>query len=252
MSAVLFEENNGTAIVTINRPDKLNSIDEETLGILEKTVKKLHQTSVRSVIITGSGDKAFCAGVDVQYLNKLEGDAVGKFVDRIHALLFDVEKIDKPVIAAVNGYCLGGGCELAMSCDLRIASSKAKFGQPEVKLGIIPGAGGTQRMPKLIGISRAKELIFTGRTISAQTALQIGLVNEIVDPTRVLQEALKVAGEINKNSHNAVKNAKLSLNSSSSDAGYKVERVAFVDCFGHKDKKEGMEAFLEKREPNFS
>ncbi len=242
-----------TAIVTLNRPDKLNALDFETLKSFYHTIKKIeHDQDVRCLIITGAGDKAFCAGVDLKDLNSLKDDKdVRKFVDMVHHICFELEKMDKPVIAAVNGYCLGGGCEVAMSCDIRIASDDAMFSQPEVKVGIIPGAGGTQRLPMLVGLAKAKEMIFTGEMINADEALCIGLVNKVVIKEDLLKEAKILASKINGNSHNAVKLVKRVLNGSFKATGYTLERSAFVRCFHHPDQKEGMDAFLKKRKPRF-
>ena len=249
----IVEKENNMAIVTLNRPEKLNVMDFETVKKLTEVFKDLEKdNSVRSVIITGSGDKAFCAGVDLNDLNKLKGEKeINKFVDMVHGLCFSIENLNKPVIAAVNGYCLGGGCELAMSCDIRIASPDARFSQPEVKVGIIPGAGGTQRLPLLIGVARAKEMIFSGEMIGADDAFRVGLVNRVIDKENLLDEAKNLANKINENSHNAVRLAKSVLNKSFKAPGYNLEKEAFAECFNHPDQKEGIGAFLNKKKPKF-
>lgn len=239
-------------IVTLNRPDKLNSIDSDMLKSLSSIIGALEKDrSCRAVIITGSGEKAFCTGADIGYLKSLKSEKdAAAFVDNVHSIFNRIENLDKPVIAAVNGYCLGGGCELAMACDIRIATSNSVFGQPEVKLGILPGGGGTYRLPALIGIGRAKEMIFIGDPISADVALGIGLINRIVDRGSLVKDATSIALRISQNSYNAVKNAKLAVNANAR-RNDEVEKDGFVASFNHPDRKEGIDAFIKHHKPEF-
>ncbi|MDE1767852.1 MAG: enoyl-CoA hydratase/isomerase family protein [Candidatus Micrarchaeota archaeon] len=238
------------ATITLNRPDKLNSIDGDMIDDFESIVELLNKDSCRAVIITGAGERAFCAGADINYLSSLKNEKdAGLFVDRVHSIFNSIEELDKPVIAAINGYCLGGGCELALACDIRIASPNSVFGQPEVRLGIIPGGGGTYRLTNLVGIGNAKELIMSGDTINASEAYRIGLLNKIVDGN-VLSSAKALAMRINQNSHNAVKNAKSAINANAK-INDKAEKDAFLSSFSHPDRREGVSAFLERSKPDF-
>ncbi|MDE1860540.1 MAG: enoyl-CoA hydratase/isomerase family protein [Candidatus Micrarchaeota archaeon] len=249
---ILVKSEGPVAVITLNRPDKLNSIDRDMLQSLSAAVDAVAKDkSCRAVIITGSGNKSFCTGADINYLSSLktERDAA-RFVDKVHSVFDRIEGMGKPVIAAVNGYCLGGGCELAMACDIRIATPDSMFGQPEVKLGILPGGGGTYRLPALIGIGRAKEMILAGDTISADTAMKIGLVNRIVASGSVVKEAKSIALKMNQGSYNAVKNAKWAVNANTR-LNNAIEKKGFLACFGHADRKEGISAFLEHRKPRF-
>lgn len=232
-------------IVKINRPKVMNAMNTETAIELEKAMHELNENDrVRVVIITGEG-KAFVAGADIEAMlkfNSLEAREFGKLGQRV---LSYIENMEKPVIAAVNGYALGGGCEIAMACDIRIASEKAVFGQPELKLGIIPGWAGTQRMSRLLGIGKAKELIFTGDTIDAQEALRIGLVNKVVAPEELMDETKKLATKMLGMGPTALKLAKTVINRG--EAGSE----AFGVCFSTTEVKEGINAFLERRKPNW-
>ncbi len=236
-----------TAVVTINRPDKLNSLDADTLESLDRAMADLAADKrCMTVIITGAGDRSFSAGADINYISSLkDGNDAASFVDRVHAVFDRIERMEKPVIAAVNGYCLGGGCELAMACDIRIAANGAVFGQPEVKLGITPGGGGTYRLPALVGIAKAKELIFLGDHISADEALRIGLVNRVVEPGSLMKEARSIAERINQNSPIAVKNAKSAINANAKGNG-SVERSAFVSSFKAPDSKRRISSFIKR------
>jgi enoyl-CoA hydratase len=208
---------------------------------------------VRVVVLTGEG-KAFVAGADIAYMSNLNPDQAKKFSEDGSRLFRKIETLNKVVIAAVNGFALGGGCELAMACDFRIASVKAKFGQPEVGLGIIPGFSGTQRMARLIGLGRAKELIFTGEHIDAQEAYRIGLVNKVTEKENLLEETYIIAEKIKSNSRVAVKYAKESMNrgiETDIETGIAYENNIFGLCFASQDQKEGMNAFMEKRHPDF-
>jgi enoyl-CoA hydratase len=252
---VLLDIENGIAVLTVNRPDKLNALNIETISELSTCLDHIDQDpTVRVLIITGSGEKAFVAGADISEFahfdlengKKLSGDGQKKLFDK-------VEHLTKPVIAAVNGFALGGGLELAMSAHMRIASDNAKLGLPEVSLGVIPGYGGTQRLPQLIGKGRAAEMIFSAQMISAVDAEKFGLVNKVVPQAELLTACKELAGKILKNSPTAIKHAIVSLNAGYTDGinGYQVEIDEFGKCFDSGDFKEGTTAFLEKRKPDF-
>lgn len=252
---IIYEKIGKIAIIKINRPKALNALNTETLTELIDVFTKIEDDEeIGCVILTGEGDKAFVAGADISEMmsfNSLDGK---KFSEIGQNLLFKIENSKKVVIAGVNGYALGGGCELAMACDIRIASEKAKFGQPEVNLGVIPGFGGTQRLPRIVGIGRAKELIFTGDMIDAQEAYRIGLVNKIVSADNLMEEAKKIADKINSKGPIAIKLAKESINQGMQTdivTGCMVERENFSITCSTEDQKEGMKAFLEKRKPEF-
>ncbi|MCM0759471.1 short-chain-enoyl-CoA hydratase [Sporomusa sphaeroides DSM 2875] len=243
-------------MITLNRPKALNALNSELLTELNGLLDEIAQDdSVKVVIITGSGDKAFVAGADIaemQNISPLEGRAFGKFGQ---AIFNKLENIPQPVIAAVNGFALGGGCELAMACDIRIASDKAKFGQPEVGLGIVPGFGGTQRLPRLIGKGRAKELLYTADMINAEEAYRIGLVNRIVAADELLSTAKELAEKIMARAQAAVRLCKAAVNTGMDtdlESGIAYESEVFGLCFATADQKEGMSAFIGKRKPNFS
>ncbi|MEL7636084.1 MULTISPECIES: short-chain-enoyl-CoA hydratase [Sporomusa] len=253
---VLYQTDNGTGMITLNRPKALNALNSELLTELNGLLDEIAQDdSVKVIIITGSGDKAFVAGADIaemQNMSPLEGRAFGKFGQAIFRKL---ENLPQPVIAAVNGFALGGGCELAMACDIRIASEKAKFGQPEVSLGIVPGFGGTQRLPRLIGKSRAKELLYTADMINAEEAYRIGLVNRIVAADALLSTAKELAEKIMARAQAAVQLCKAAVNTGMDtdlESGIAYEAEVFGLCFASADQKEGMSAFIGKRKPNFS
>ena len=251
---VLFEKEGNVAIVKINRPKALNALNSETLNELEQVIQEISKDKeLYAVILTGEG-KAFVAGADIaemRDLNAKEGKNFGILGNRIFR---NLEKLEIPVIAAVNGFALGGGCELAMACDIRIASTKAKFAQPEVGLGITPGFGGTQRLARLVGEGIAKELIYTCDMINAEEALRIGLVNKVVEPDILLEEAKVMANKIAKNAPIAVAQCKSAINRGLQmdiDNAIAFEAEAFGLCFSTEDQKEGMTAFLEKREKSF-
>ncbi len=253
---VLYQTDNGIGMITLNRPKALNALNFELLTELNGLLDEIAQDdSVKVVIITGSGDKAFVAGADIaemQNISPLEGRAFGKFGQ---AIFNKLENIPQPVIAAVNGFALGGGCELAMACDIRIASDKAKFGQPEVGLGIVPGFGGTQRLPRLIGKGRAKELLYTADMINAEEAYRIGLVNRIVAADELLSTAKELAEKIMARAQAAVRLCKAAVNTGMDtdlESGIAYEAEVFGLCFATADQKEGMSAFIGKRKPNFS
>ena len=253
--SVLFQEENGIGIVTINRPKALNALNQEVLVGLGKLLAEIAvDTSVKVVVITGSGDKSFVAGADItemQPLTAIEGREWGKLGQ---AVFSKIEKLPQPVIAAVNGFALGGGCELAMACDIRVASENAKFGQPEVSLGIPPGFGGTQRLPRLVGKGRAKELLYTGDMIDAAEAYRIGLVNKVVASGELMEVAKTMAQKIIARAPIAVQVCKAAVNEGLEmglESGISYEAEVFGLCFATLDQKEGMTAFVEKRKPSF-
>ncbi|MDI9491546.1 MAG: enoyl-CoA hydratase-related protein, partial [Bacillota bacterium] len=243
---VRMEKTDGVGIIRIDRPEAMNSLNEQVLKELDAAVEQAeNDPDVKAVIITGEG-KAFVAGADIAEMQTLDENA-GYAFGRLGQQVFRrIEIMDKVVIAAVNGYALGGGCELAMACDIRIAGEKAKFGQPEVGLGIIPGYSGTQRLPRLVGKGKAMELIVTGAVISAETAEAIGLVNKVVSQDAVLNEALSLAKKIGANAPLAVSYAKKAIREgleiSDMDQAIQVEAVLFGKCFATSDQKEGMTA----------
>lgn len=245
----------GIAIVTIDRQEALNAIDENVLDELDVTFSKIEQDhSIRVVIITGGGDKAFVAGGDIAAMRRmslLEGE---KFVYRGQSVLSKIEDSNKVVIAAINGYALGGGTELALACDLRIASEKAQLGLPEVTIGLYPGWGGTQRLVRLVGKGLAKELVFTGERISAQTAKEMGLVNRVVKHEELMDESIKFARKILANSPIAVFQSKKAINQGSEISqsnALALEAEAWLVNFSTEDRVEGLSAFLEKRKPDY-
>lgn len=244
------------AVVTINRPRQLNALNADVRGEIGRALDDLEDdTSIRAVIITGSGDRAFSAGADIAELEALESAEDGTRHSRAaHELLFRIERYPKPVIMAVNGYALGGGMELAMGGDIILASDNARFGQPEVNLGIIPGFGGTQRLPRLVGRTKALELILTGEQITAQEALRIGLVNHVTAREELLPTAERMAHTIAQKAPLAVTAAKRALYEGlelSSHEGNLLETQYFGESVGTSDRKEGTSAFLEKRKPNW-
>ena len=244
---------NQIGLVTIDRAP-VNALNLELLLELQQVFIELEEDEkVDVVILTGTG-KAFVAGADISEMKSKsagEGKSFGEFGSRVFR---QIETLSKPVIAAVNGFALGGGCELAMCCDIRIASIKGKFGQPEVSLGIIPGFDGTQRLPRLIGRGKAKELIFIGDMITADEAMNIGLVNKVVDHDLLLEEAFSMASRILKNGQTAVRYAKAAINEGVDldfESGSRIESLHFGMCFATEDQTEGMTAFIEKRKPEF-
>ncbi|MGB0788204.1 MAG: enoyl-CoA hydratase/isomerase family protein [Marinirhabdus sp.] len=247
---------NGTTTITVNRPSKLNALNAATIQELHTAFKMADEgTETRAIILTGSGQKAFVAGADIREFAGYSVSEGTAFAARGQATLFDfVAHLSTPVIAAINGFALGGGLELAMAAHLRIASDNAKMGLPEVSLGVIPGYGGTQRLPQLVGKGRALEMITTANMITAQQALQYGLVNHVTAQEDLIPLAEKLAGKIVKNSPLAIAAAIKAINAGyeSSTQGYGTEIAQFGKCFGTADFKEGTQAFLEKRRPDFS
>jgi len=241
--------------ITINRPDKLNALNKDVFADLNKVLDEVYSNNeIRSVIITGEGPKAFVAGADISEFGSLSVEQGKALAKKGQDTFFRIENAPKPVIACVNGFALGGGCELAMSCHFRIASTNAKFGQPEVNLGLIPGYGGTQRLTQLIGKGRALELLMSGNMIDAQTALQYGLVNYTVPPEELLTKAKALLEVINSKAPLAVAKCITSANAVFDEKldGFATEINSFGECFATEDMKEGTTAFLEKRKANFS
>lgn len=251
---IVFEVNENVAIVRINRPDKLNALNMQTMNELRQVLSLLKHNDVAAVIITGMGEKAFVAGADITEINKLDQETGRLFAERGQETFNYIENFDKPVIAAVNGYAFGGGCELALACHIRIASENAKFAQPEVNLGIIPGYGGTQRLARLINPGRAMEYILTGDSIDAQEAYRIGLVNKVVPQNELLPKALELAAKITSKGQLAVKAAIRAVNCASQlpqKEGLLEEALLFGECCSTEDFKEGTLAFIQKRKPLF-
>lgn len=238
------------AVLTMNRPKALNALNDQTLDELDRLVTCLEgETDILGVIITGEG-KAFVAGADISQMSAYGSEQGRNYANRAQALLNKLEALEKPVIAAVNGYALGGGCELSMSCDIRIASEKAVFGQPEANLGVIPCFGGTQRLPRLVGTGIAKELIYTGRQVKAEEAKAIGLVNKVVPPEALLEEAKAMLALITAKAPMAIRYSKVAINRGMDvdlRAGLELEKDLAAITFGTEDKQEGMDAFLAKR-----
>ena len=255
MENILIEKQDAIAIVTINRPTKLNALNKATIQELHDGFKSLNEDkSVKAIIVTGSGEKAFVAGADISEFAHFSVEEGGKLAAQGQALLFDfVQNLETPVIAAVNGFALGGGLELAMSCHFRVASDNAKMGLPEVTLGVIPGYGGTQRLAQLVGKGRAMEMIMTAGMIDAETAKNYGLVNHVVSQAELLDFTKGIAAKITKNSSVAIAKAIQAVNANYTDGinGYQVEIENFGFCFGTEDFKEGTTAFLEKRKAVF-
>lgn len=250
MDYILYEQNGNVATITINREKALNALNSQVLDELNATLDAVDLATVRCLVITGAGSKSFVAGADIgemSSLTKAEGEAFGK---KGNDVFRKIETFPIPVIAAVNGFALGGGCEISMSCDIRICSDNAVFGQPEVGLGITPGFGGTQRLARLVGPGMAKQMIYTARNIKADEALRIGLVNAVYTQEELMGAAEKMAAGIAKNAPIAVRNCKKAINDgldADMDEAIVIEEKLFGDCFESYDQKEGMAAFLEKR-----
>jgi len=271
------------AIITINRPEVLNAINVDVIAELSSAIDIVSvDDNVKVVIITGKGERSFCAGADIRYVANIDPIEAERYASLVHSMLNKIENLEKPVIAAINGYALGGGCEIALACDIRIASASAKIGQTEVKIGIPPGWGGTQRMFRILGPAKAKELIFTGEMIAADEALKIGLVNKVVSLDDVLikpsseeaeeqigkistrreeedapkllnkklmDECIILGGEITKNSYNAVKVSKMLINKGMDadlETGLRLEINSWALCFAHEDRQAMMSAFLNR------
>lgn len=250
MEFVTYEVEGQVGIITINRPKALNALNSTVLEELDKTFDAVDVNEIRALILTGAGEKSFVAGADIgemSTLTKAEGEAFGK---KGNDVFRKIETFPIPVIAAVNGFALGGGCEISMSCDIRICSDNAVFGQPEVGLGITPGFGGTQRLARIVGIGMAKQMIYSARNIKADEAYRIGLVNAVYSLEELMPAAKKLAAGIAKNAPIAVRNCKKAINDglqTDMDEAIVIEEKLFGDCFESYDQKEGMAAFLEKR-----
>lgn len=252
---LLVETNGQIAEITINRPKQLNALNKETIGELHEALKAADaDASVGVIILTGSGEKAFVAGADIKEFADFSIAQGGELAQNGQKILFDfIENLSTPVIAAVNGFALGGGLELAMASHIRVASSNARVGLPEVSLGVIPGYGGTQRLAQLVGRGKANELVFTAGMMKADDALQWGLVNYVVEQPELMDKAREIAGKILNNSASAIASAIRAVNANFQDGvnGYEVEIEEFGKCFGTEDFKEGTTAFVEKRKANF-
>lgn len=252
---ILVENNNGVATITINRPNQLNALNKDTIAELHTALHEANiESSVKVIILTGSGEKSFVAGADIKEFAHFSIAQGGELAQKGQETLFSfIEQLSTPVIAAVNGFALGGGLELAMASHIRVASSNARMGLPEVSLGVIPGYGGTQRLAQLVGRGKANEMVFTAGMIKADEALQWGLVNYVVEQDELLAKANEIASKIMNNSSTAIASAIRSINANYEDGvnGYEKEIEEFGKCFGTEDFKEGTTAFIEKRKPNF-
>lgn len=280
MKYIQLEPQGEIALLRINRPEALNAMNIDVISELSRTLDIVGaDESIKVVIITGTGDKSFCAGADISYMVNIDPISAEKYASSAQSVLNKIERLEKPVIAAVNGYALGGGCELAMVCDIRVASSNAKLGQPEVTIGIPPGWGGTQRLMRLVGPAKAKELVFTGKMISAQEALQLGLVNSVIELStddnippevpkddrekekersrqvakllnnKLMDACVDLARQIAKNSFNAVKVSKMLINrgmDADLNTGLRLEIYGWSLCFAHEDRQKMMSEFLNK------
>jgi 3-hydroxypropionyl-coenzyme A dehydratase len=279
MKYVQIDLQNDVAVLKIHRPEALNAMNLDVISELSRAIDLISvDQGIKVLIITGSGERSFCAGADISYMVDIDAVTAEKYASSAQSMLNKIEKMEKPVIAAINGFALGGGCELALVCDLRLASENAKMGQPEVTIGIPPGWGGTQRLLRIIGPAKAKEMIFTGKMISAQEAENIGLVNKVVSLTnedksqldssldqksekeknmalskilnnKLLEHSVSLAKEITKNSFNAIKISKMLINKGMDadiDTGLRLEIYGWALCFAHEDRQKMMSAFLNK------
>jgi enoyl-CoA hydratase len=254
--SILVEDRNGVIIVTINRPQALNALNN---SVFEDLIKLMNEDlpsreGLKGVVFTGAGEKAFVAGADIkEFLDLPAGSGGEGLAKRGHDTFFSIENFHKPIVAAVNGFALGGGCELAMACHMRVAGEKARFGQPEVNLGLIPGYGGTQRLTQLIGKARAMEYTLTADMISASKALEIGLVNHVVEPGTEVEKAIEIIEKIASKAPLAVAKSIEAINAAIDESknGYQVELDGFKDLTMSEDFKEGASAFIEKRKANF-
>ena len=249
---LLVTKEGAIGIVQLNRPKVLNALNFEIMSELVSGLEELDRDAAVNVIILTGGERAFAAGADLAEMSQIT--PVDLLLGRRFELWDRIRKISKPIIAAVSGYCLGGGNELAMNCDIVVASESASFGQPEVNVGIIPGAGGTQRLPRVVGKYKAMEMILTGKSISADEAYRVGLVNHVVPPESLMEEAKKIAADIASKPQISIRSAKeaiLKAQDTTLEVGLEFERKAFYMLFATEDGKEGMKAFLEKRKPTF-
>lgn len=252
---ISLEKKNAVTILTINRPQALNALNDQVLTELGQALQEIDKDKlVKALIITGAGEKAFVAGADIKAFENMSPMQAAVLAEKGQRVFRMLEILKIPVIAAVNGFALGGGCELALSCDFIIASQKAKFGLPEVSLGLIPGFGGTQRLARFVGLPMARELTLTARMVSADEALNIGLVNKVVEPEKLLSSCFELTELILQRSPLAVAKAKESINMGYDmqlDEGLRLERDTFAELFRSTDTKEGVKAFIEKRKPEF-
>lgn len=255
MGNILKHINDKTATLTINRPEALNAFNEDVIEELEFVIEEtIQDDKVGVIIITGAGEKSFIAGADIKAMQKMDQASALDFGEKGQLLTKMIENSPKPVIAAVNGFALGGGCEISLACHIRIASENAVFSQPEVSLGILPGWGGTQRLPRIIGYGLANEMIVSGKMVDAKEALRIGLVNHVVALTDLLDKCDEVASQILKNGPNAIAQSLKCINGSIGldlESGLKMEVTRFSELFSTDETKEGLSAFVEKRKPNF-
>lgn len=252
MEFVTYEQEGMIGIITINRPKALNALNSQVLTEIDQTLDSISQEEVRCIILTGAGEKSFVAGADIGEMKDLDKQSGEDFGMHGNKVFRKIETFPIPVIAAVNGFALGGGCEIAMSCDIRIAAENAIFAQPEVGLGITAGFGGTQRLPRIIGMGKAKELLYTTGKIKADAALQLGLVNAVYPLESLMEEAKKMAGKIAKNAPIAVRATKKAINEGlqvDMDKAIEIEAKCFGSCFATEDQKNGMTAFVEKTKP---
>jgi len=253
---VILEKADRIATLTINRPKALNALNKDTLLEIKAAVENVRDDdSIDVLIITGAGDKAFVAGADITYMLDINAMQAREFGQIGQASFSLIETMSKPVIAAINGFTLGGGCELAMACDFRFCTEKSQFGQPEVRLGVTPGFGGTQRLPRLVGLGMAKEILYTGDNIDAQEALRIGLVNKIIPEAELMDYVKKIAKNISARGAVAVRLCKDAVNEGMQtdiDRAMSIEADIFGLCFATADQKEGMRAFVEKRKAQFT
>lgn len=250
MSLVTTAKKEGICTVKINRPDKLNAMNTDVAKELVSTFTSIGlDDDIKVIILTGEGEKAFSAGADIEYMSKISADESVEYAKLGQLVTETVESVKQPTIAAINGFALGGGCEVAMSCDIRIASDTAKLGQPEVTIGIPPGWGGTQRLLRIVGIAKAKELVYTGKMIKADEAKEIGLVNHVVPLASLMEEANKMAQQIANNSIMGVQMSKVAINKGRNadlDTGLGVELLAWRNCFTHPDREKRMVDFVNK------
>jgi enoyl-CoA hydratase/carnithine racemase len=251
---VSVETGGDVARVTVNRPDSLNALNVETLGSLADAFSAAEDAGARAVVLTGAGEKAFVAGADIVHMSEMSTPEALAYAEMGHRLCRQIEEFPAPVVAAVNGYAFGGGCELALACDLRVASERALVGQTEVNLGIIPGWGGTQRLPRLVGDELARRMIFFGERVDASDAHEYGLIGEIVAHDELAERVREMAAQLAAKPQHALKAAKDALNAtheSSLTSGLAYERRTFAGLFGTHDQREGMAAFTEDRDPEF-
>ncbi|KKM10084.1 enoyl-CoA hydratase [Clostridiales bacterium PH28_bin88] len=250
---LLVTKEGGLGLITLNRPEVRNALDPQTWSEIRSAIREFkYDDEVKVVVITGAGGKAFASGADIRSLR--ERKTLDVLKSEANDTLNEIEFLTKPVVAAIDGFALGGGCELAMACDIRIATTRSRFGQPEVNLGIIPGAGGTQRLQRLVGLGKAKELIFTGDILDATEAERIGLVNKVVEPEQLMASAREMAEKIMSKGPVAISVAKAAINVGANTdlfSGLLFEKFAQTVAFGTDDRIEGTSAFLEKRTPNF-